>query len=458
VGTVLSALLAAVVAAALVRALLAKRAGQWRVASFARQWQVSVAEADFDTVSAYLGETRRSGWAGVAAAVPFAAIGGLSGRGTGQSFAIVLCGWLAGMAVAELRTPRLATRALLPVPRVLIWLPRILGAVAVAGTPILWATVDFGLSPRHALVCGFGSAVVSGAASAVVQFRRRYAITVEADVDAALRTQAIANLTGVAVAAAGLMFLLTVAFAVGPADLADNAGRPATNPFWAAAAVVGGAAIASRRWTARPLSVLDRPVTVLGGGVVVLLLASGAVAEHQMWVDRMPFGPAALHASVTARLTDDAHYTVDATAVGDPRLQRPVRPRDRVLVGHLDYTVPAGTHPRGEFYFVLIDQRSNTDITELDGTSGSGWGGFGVDALTDRYPWLSALRLTPDDLGGLSSDANAIMWEAGTPGPRPFVAAVPLNGGVSLDDLMAAVIYIGPNEQIYWAARVPIHG
>ena len=168
-----------------------------------------------------------------------------------------------------------------------------------------------------------------------------------------------------------------------------------------------------------------------------------------------PYGPSALHASATIRATNGNRFVADAGALGVSTLTPlPDMASASIFVGRIDFTLPAGAGHDGSLCAVIIDKRANMGASYVEtDQSGSFWGAP-LDDLSLRYPWLSMLAPIEVD-GGFQEDSMAIDLGTRTHGPVPFSAVVG-DEGVSASDLMVVLVFIGNDDQLYWATRVPL--
>jgi hypothetical protein len=154
----------------------------------------------------------------------------------------------------------------------------------------------------------------------------------------------------------------------------------------------------------------DRPSAGVGAG------PGRRDAPGQRQRGRVPYPAASVHASVTLRFTDVDRFDADGT-----------------------------------YHLVVIDKRSNTVAPSLYRPDGRGSDGV-LGHVPARYPWLSALASIPVN-GGWTDPGTALIVPSGSPGPIGFTGSF-TGTGLTPDDLMVALIFTGPDRQIYWADRV----
>src|SRR5690349_12992836 len=210
-------------------------------------------------------------------------------------------------------------------------------------------------------------------------------------------------------------------------------------------------------WRRRRCAVLPpmRRRTVLIIGVVLLLVAAGGVVGRRWWHNRAPYGPAALGATATLRLVDQA--TADAA-------MRPVNAEhaaegDQILLGRVSWVRPPTAEAGGSFRIVVLDKRTHRmpgfiSVTSArPGDVGAGSDGA-LDVAEKRYPWLRGIGSreidgsfwTAGDAITVSSvEASPVTFvivlhpeRPGTPSERAAAAAP-----AAVGDLLVALINVG---------------
>ncbi|GAA1404640.1 hypothetical protein ACFQZ4_28970 [Catellatospora coxensis] len=485
-----------------------------RVARFALRHGLDLTPHRTASVVAYLSHTRHWRTLGALVAAVIVLLQGLPEQRASLEALPLLAGWLAGALLAELRIHRSAgplpmdgsthaepapaaakafpatgtpldldvtTRSVqltvfdrsavawyVPgwfarVPLVLAGLAVLTTATAVTlskawtadgdGAPPAGITTRFGedLGP----VVWWGAAVVAlglVVAMANRQIARRRARAGDAtSIDRAVRAHAITALTSVGVLLGGLC--LVKQFGV----LAE--GLAGQTLVWANRAGTGCALgvlyLAIVLWRESGPAGRPRFTPALAA---VLVTATVAAIGFGVWRDRPPYGPDQVRPVATIRLTDDEHLDADAAAIGVPSPGPMFGGEDaRTFVGRLDVTVPADPTTAGSYALLVIDKRLNrvaTQVyTERDGMWGGGWGGF--DDAWRRYPWLSALA--PLQQGDQLSYSNATTAYL-DPAERslPFAGRFQDAAGLRPSDLLVALVFYGPQRQIYWSVQVPV--
>lgn len=206
--------------------------------------------------------------------------------------------------------------------------------------------------------------------------------------------------------------------------------------------------------------------------VAVAVIAVAGVVVVRWWHERPPFGPDVINASVT----------VDMLGVGTDGMERErsydgvsylPSPGHAFVGGHLRWTPPPGARTDwadGWFVFLVIDKRVDLKPTMVWGRSDSAvevvHGSDGVlNEVAEKYPWLrGAGDVRTAENTWLGSTSTVMTAPAG--GPITFVATFPpqrpedsqpptyATAPVTKDDLLMALVFIGPDRQVYWAQRL----
>ncbi|WP_155374386.1 hypothetical protein [Catellatospora vulcania] len=366
-----------------------------------------------------------------------------------QRFAVLsvplLAGWLLGAASAELAAgtaPRTGTAVALPA-----WqrrTPGVLAAVAVASTALaLWSGLGDG---GEIIAWGVGALVTCLFVTATVQHvtRRGSIAGTTGAVDRATRTHAVAAVTAVGLVLVGLCLLHQADQVRSELD-----GQTA---HWAGVAdiglTLGVLLLAVALWWASAPGRRPRLVAFL---TVVLVTTSAAAVGFGAWQDRPPYVPEAVHPVATIRLTDMEHFDADAAALGVSGVTPLL---NRTVLGRLDLAVPQPAG-RGRYYLVLIDKRYDRAAPQLFGKDGGTWGGAGMRNAWKRYPWLSALTPTSDGDGWAGYPGMAVSVSPDTTSAG-FVGRFRKEDVPQPADLLVALLFLGPQDQLYWAVQVPV--
>jgi len=218
--------------------------------------------------------------------------------------------------------------------------------------------------------------------------------------------------------------------------------------------------------TMRPLPDVDGGVRPPGAaatrlivGIAVVAVLGSAVWIAAAWLNtRPPYQAAAVRPVATVRFTDHDHFSGDAAAIGATGLAGLAGTGQREFVGRLDMTVPAAAKDSGTYVLVVIDARANRIASWIDGPdvpgAGTGWAGA-WEVVPERYPWLSAMRSVY--LSDGHSDPVAYMMNPDAGRTVAFEGLLDSDSAArSPGDLTAALIYFGPDGQLYWATQVPV--
>lgn len=455
-STVSTPLLLVLVAAAIAIGFLAaagRPAAPARVARFARRHGLDLTPERSAAVAEYLTETRRARTIGAVLGWVLSLAWTLPEQRISLEAVPLLAGWLIGAWVAEHRhggpavwqaTTSTTASALPAVPAWLRRIPPVIGLTAAAVTALaLWVRPD----PIVA-AWGAGAAATAALVAATVRYVARRAPR-EGDaaaVDRAVRAHASAAVTavGVVLATHCLLFqFVEVQHGLYGETLAAAKG---ISTLWA----VGSLFLAFAVWAAAAPGGPRRGPAFIAA---CLVLATVGWAAFGVWRDRPPFGPDDLRPTATVRLTTQAGFEADAAALGVTGLTSLVTgPHQQAVVGRVDVAPPAGRVHDGTYYIMVVDTRSNTSVPALYGPDGSSWSSEFAQ-LAERYSWLSALA-APQDLYGMTSDPAAVAVPSAQGGPIGFSALIP--AGAKPSDLLVALVYAGPQGQLYWAVRVPV--
>jgi hypothetical protein len=197
----------------------------------------------------------------------------------------------------------------------------------------------------------------------------------------------------------------------------------------------------------------------------VLGIAGVVVWRHVH--DRPPFGPDELDLTGTLELVS---YDRAQQALGSGVNAPVAYPGDQLVLGRVAWSPPPAPLDGGWFTIVLIDKPANlipgsfAVASPAQASVGIGSDGTLRD-VADRFPWLAAVA--PRRVGsGWAAAGSVIYARAGQASPVTFVTSFaatklpqPLElpvatGPVAIPDLLLALVYIGPDGQIYWARRL----
>ncbi|WP_285558879.1 hypothetical protein [Actinoplanes regularis] len=204
----------------------------------------------------------------------------------------------------------------------------------------------------------------------------------------------------------------------------------------------------------------------LAVGLALVLAGAGAVAGRRWWHDRPPYGPEVLNARATLQLVDQA--TSDA-ALG-PVNTSVAGDGDQIFLGRVAWDRPPHPQKNGSFRIVLLDKRSHLlpgfiAVTSAEPEDVSTGTDDALDKAQQRYPWLQGVGTREID-GSYWSSGSAVFVDSVDASPVTFqtvlraadpetppgqmVATAP----AAVEDLLVALICVGPDGQMYWAQRL----
>ncbi|MBQ1046074.1 hypothetical protein KBX35_23585 [Micromonospora sp. C32] len=198
----------------------------------------------------------------------------------------------------------------------------------------------------------------------------------------------------------------------------------------------------------------------------VLVLVVAAVGGWRWWRQQPPYGPEVLHLRSSLEFVG---YDEAQAALG-PAYQAPVASGgDQLVLGRVSWQKPPAPLDGGYFALFLIDKRADLkpSVFAVAAPQESvGIGGAGVEnRIPDRYQWLrGAGDIRVGEHEWLSVGSRLAINDAGA-SPLTFVVRFPHLDGheraypiatapVTLPDLLLALVYMGPDGQVYWAQRL----
>ncbi|WP_326551789.1 hypothetical protein [Micromonospora sp. NBC_01813] len=207
-----------------------------------------------------------------------------------------------------------------------------------------------------------------------------------------------------------------------------------------------------------------RALTLGAAAVAVVVVVAGAAGWW--WHQRSPYGPEVLKATATLRLVDQAR----ADAAFGGRLLEATGEGAQIFLGQVAWTPPPQAEPGAMLIIAVVDTRTRTLPGFIATTSNRpdqvGTGSDGVlNAVEERYPWLQGVGAREVHGGSYTSGSVVIVTSVDAApvtysfvlyparpetSPEFAVASAP----AAVDDLMVALISIGPDRQIYWAERL----
>ncbi|GAA1626340.1 hypothetical protein [Catellatospora bangladeshensis] len=210
----------------------------------------------------------------------------------------------------------------------------------------------------------------------------------------------------------------------------------------------------------------------VAAAVAVAVLAVAGVVVVRWWHERPPFTPDVINASVTVDMLGVGTDGMEGERSYDGVSYLP-SPGDAFVGGHLRWTPPPGAATDWEdgwFVLLVIDKRVDLKPPMVIGRSDSSvrvvQGSDGVlNEVAEKYPWLrGAGDVRTGEDTWLGSTTTVMTSPAG--GPITFVATFPAQrretpqpptyatAPVNRDDLLVALVFIGPDRQVYWAQRL----
>ncbi|MFI6128248.1 hypothetical protein [Micromonospora sp. NPDC051141] len=199
---------------------------------------------------------------------------------------------------------------------------------------------------------------------------------------------------------------------------------------------------------------------------VALVVVVAAVGGWRWWHQRPPYGPEALHLRSSLEFVS---YEQAQAALGSA-YQAPVASGgDQLVLGRVSWQTPSASLDGGYFALFLIDKRTDLkpSVFAVAAPQESvGLGSAGVEnRIADHYPWLrGAGPLRVGGSGWYSGGSRLAIGDADA-SPVTFVALFPhlethqrefpmATAPVTLPDLLLALVYLGPDDQVFWAQRL----
>ncbi|MEU1587436.1 hypothetical protein [Micromonospora sp. NPDC005710] len=204
--------------------------------------------------------------------------------------------------------------------------------------------------------------------------------------------------------------------------------------------------------------------------LAVIVAAVVAVAGMAVWRwthNRPPYGQEAL--AITSSLSLVSYAEAQA-ALGE-NYQAPLASdeRDQLVLGTVAWRPPPEPLDGGYFAVFLIDKRTNLKpgvFAVSAPQEAVSLGSAGVEnRIAERYAWLRGAgdvkvgdnewRSNGNRLGVFDATASPLTFVARFPyvadaAREPTTAAAP----VGMSDLLLALVYLGPDGQVYWAQRL----
>jgi hypothetical protein len=202
-------------------------------------------------------------------------------------------------------------------------------------------------------------------------------------------------------------------------------------------------------------------------GVLLLLLGLGGSVGWRWWNNRAPYGPEVFRAEATLNLADQA----TADAVLERGNAYVAEEGDQIFLGRVSWDRPAQPQPGNSFRIVVLDKRSHAMpgmITVSSGRPDDVITGTdeSLNRAQKRFAWLagvggrrvnghytnagSAIIVSSVYAAPITFQAVLRAPKPGTPPGEQPTATAP----AAADDLLVALISVGPDRQVYWAQRL----
>ncbi|MEV4761147.1 hypothetical protein AB0J89_00775 [Micromonospora chokoriensis] len=204
--------------------------------------------------------------------------------------------------------------------------------------------------------------------------------------------------------------------------------------------------------------------------LAVIVTATVVVAGMAAWRwthNHPPYGPEAL--AITSSLSLVSYPEAQAALGGKTHPPLVSDERDQLVLGRVTWQPPPEPLDGGYFAVFVIDKRSNRkpgDFAVSAPQKAVSLGSAGVEnRIVERYAWLRGAgdvkvgdnewRSNGNRLGVYDETASPLTFVALFPyvadaARKPTVATAP----VGMSDLLLALVYLGPDGQVYWAQRL----
>lgn len=185
------------------------------------------------------------------------------------------------------------------------------------------------------------------------------------------------------------------------------------------------------------------------------------------WHNRAPFGPEALAPTASLALTT---YEEAQHLLGEQVYAPYAGPGDQLVLGRVSWRQPPHGLAGGHLTILLIDKRTDLMPSVFSVASARqaavAVGADGtLDTIADRYPWLRGAHSRYDGNGWYTPGHVVYVTEAEA-SPVTLVALFPpvtnqmpapprvATAPVAVSDLLLAMAFVGPDNQVYWAQRL----
>ncbi|MEU7679231.1 hypothetical protein AB0C42_30970 [Micromonospora taraxaci] len=204
--------------------------------------------------------------------------------------------------------------------------------------------------------------------------------------------------------------------------------------------------------------------------LVVIVTAAVVVAGMAAWRwthNHPPYGPATL--AITSSLSLVSYAEAQAALGESIRPPLASDERDQLVLGRVAWQPPPEPLDGGYLAVFLIDKRTNRkpgDFVASGPQDAVSLGSAGVEnRIAERYAWLRGAGDVKVGDGEWRSNGNRLAVYDETASPLTFVALFPYvadaarkptvaTAPVGMSDLLLALVYLGPNGQVYWAQRL----
>ncbi|WP_446216490.1 hypothetical protein [Micromonospora sp. IBHARD004] len=201
--------------------------------------------------------------------------------------------------------------------------------------------------------------------------------------------------------------------------------------------------------------------------ILAIIVAMVGVEAWRWWHNHPPYGPEALAIQSSLRFVS---YEEAQAALGENANAPLASGRDQLVLGRISWQAPPKALDGGYFAIFLIDKRTHhkPEVIAVPAPQEEsvGLGSAGIESrIEERYPWLrgaGSLKVRDNEwrdngnrLGVADEKASPLTFVAlfpylDKPHWEPTIATAP----VAMSDLLLALVYMGPDGQVYWAQRL----
>lgn len=142
---------------------------------------------------------------------------------------------------------------------------------------------------------------------------------------------------------------------------------------------------------------------------------------------------------------------------------------DQLVLGQVSWETPPKPLGDGTFWIVLLDEASERRPAYISSSSPEGPASNASDSVLteveERYPWLNGIGAVEID-GGVTDVGTSLSVHDENASPLTFAGLfvapdgaspeplAPALAPVDISDLLVAMVYIGPDREVYWAERL----